>query len=187
MKVNKNQFLLFFLFVIIIVYSVVKTENKPRPIANLKGNTQSASQVEVNHSPNTEIVEDEPSLPEPYLTHKDDGVAPTTKTSESKIDPLNLKIMEFSLQIKQDHETRLRNLLSKRNKENLMGDYLSLKQERAKKLSENFKSRSQISQINQQYHEKLFQVFGREIYQEYLESLKTTNAAFKRTKIVLEF
>lgn len=107
-----------------------------------------------------------------------------------KLDSLQMQIVQYSHLSNSKFEERFNEILKKENKEELMNKYLSLKQERAKQLGELVKknrSRAENLKITFEYHNKLYQIIGKDLYTQYLQKLKETNAEFSATKIVLEF
>ena len=111
-------------------------------------------------------------------------------TSIKKPDPLLVNITNFYNDINEKYEQRLREMFKGEQKEELMDKYLALRQERALRMRDLLKtdnSRAANVKVNYDYHNKLYQIVGKELYVKYLKILKETNDNAKRTKIIMEF
>lgn len=111
-------------------------------------------------------------------------------TSENRPDPLMDKITTFSNEINKKFEERLRDMFKNERKEEFMDSYLALRLERTMRMRELQKtdnSRAANVKVTYEFHNKLYQVIGKNLYIKYLKILKETNDESKKTKIILEF
>lgn len=115
---------------------------------------------------------------------------PTTPTTTKKPDPLLIQVATFSNSINEGHEKKLREMFTSENKEEFMEKYLELKIERSKRLHDLLKtdnSRAAMVKLNYEFHNKFYDIIGKDLYSKYLKVLKETNDDAKKTRIVLEF
>lgn len=131
--------------------------------------------------------------PEPPIAPSEEGRVKFEEvkvTSEKKLDPLLVKITNFSNAINAKYEQRLRNMFKDENKEEFMDKYLELRQERTMRMRELLKtniSRAANVNVNYEYHNKFYAIIGKDLYVKYLKILKETNEEALPTKIILEF
>lgn len=177
-----------FLLVLVGIFSFFKYKWNSKKSATETVLTAENSSSEIQTTP--------PFQPSPELT-SDNSVQETqvkfeeTKvTAEKNLDPLLVKITNFSQAINEKFEQQLREMFKGEQKEELMDKYLALRQERAIQMRELLKtdnSRAANIKVNYEYHNKFYQIIGKDLYVKYLKILKATNDDAKKTKIVLEF
>lgn len=177
-----------FLIVLVGIFTFFKHKwNSKKPASTSVLTAESTpDQISTNSpaQPTSEIEPDD-SAQETQVKYEETKVA-----EDKKVDPLLVKITNFSNAINEKYEQRLRDMFKSEQKEELMDKYLSLRQERAAQMRELLKtdnSRAANVKVNYEYHNKFYQIIGKDLYVKYLKILKETNDDAKKTKIVLEF
>lgn len=159
--------------------STAKVEKAVVPVEN----TSTAEDVPVEE--NQKTVESEPSHVD---SRPHDPIV--TQPSVKAPDPLLNTIADMSRRVNQMYNDRLQKLFKDAGKENYYESYTKLKSERdlemAKLVTSN-SSRAAMVNLNYEYHNKLLEVIGPDLYKSYLQEIKKINSEAKNVRIVIEF
>ena len=179
----------FVLLIIVAMFAFFKYKWNSKKHASTPSPTETIHQEEevVLAPPIKNFVPEAPSAPAEKGQVKFEEVK---VTSEKKLDPLLVKITNFSNAINAKFEQRLRSMFKDEHKEEFMDKYLELRQERAIRMRELLKTnitRAANVNVNYDYHNKFYAIIGKDLYVKYLKILKETNEEALPTKIILEF
>lgn len=178
------------LIVIVGMFVYIKNKSNVKKQTHVPVVTVETPKQEVIETPTVEE-STPPSLSEdPPAANEQVKYEEVTATTQKKLDPLLVKITNFSNAINEKHEQRLREMFKGEQKEDYMEKYLDLKLERTMRMRELLKtnnSRAANLNVNYEYHNKFYALIGKDLYIKYLKILKETNDEAVKTKIVLEF